>query len=233
MSYITDATLTLAKRIAGDIVISDHPGLVLKKWRELFHISQIVLAEHLKISPSVISDYESERRKSPGKEIIKKFVLALLEIDEINGGSVSSPLKRLLGDELSIDVFVDLFDFMEPISIDSLCKAISCEKRQLNSPISEILGYLIIDSDLLIKKFSNDLLRKIFESSISRAIIFTKVISGRSILVLLKDFSNIPNLIILHGGKQLSENIRDTPIMITTMNLNDLIHKLRSLSIKM
>ena len=36
-------------------------------------------------SSAVISDYESSRRKSPGAKFIRKFVLALLQIDEEKG----------------------------------------------------------------------------------------------------------------------------------------------------
>jgi predicted transcriptional regulator len=39
-----------------------------------FKISQTELADHLKLSPSVISDYESGRRKSPGIQTIKKII---------------------------------------------------------------------------------------------------------------------------------------------------------------
>ena len=37
----------------------------MKKWRELFGVTQIELAKQIKISTSTISDYESNRRLSP------------------------------------------------------------------------------------------------------------------------------------------------------------------------
>ena len=42
--------------IAGEIALSDTPGSTMKKWRELFGISQVELAKYLKISTSTISD---------------------------------------------------------------------------------------------------------------------------------------------------------------------------------
>ena len=46
--------------IAGEIVLSDDPGATMKKWREIFGISQVELARHLSITVSTISDYEGE-----------------------------------------------------------------------------------------------------------------------------------------------------------------------------
>ena len=40
----------LQERIAGEIALSDTPGSTMKKWRELFGISQVELSKFLKIS---------------------------------------------------------------------------------------------------------------------------------------------------------------------------------------
>ena len=52
--------------IAGEIALSEDPGATMKKWREIFTITQVELAKYLQITVSTISDYESNRRKSPG-----------------------------------------------------------------------------------------------------------------------------------------------------------------------
>ena len=67
--------------IAGEINLSGTPGSTMKKWREIFAITQAELAQLLKISPSTISDYEGNRRKSPGSGVIKRFVNSLITID--------------------------------------------------------------------------------------------------------------------------------------------------------
>ena len=54
------------QRIAGEIALSSNPGRTIKKWREEFGLSQHQLADAMGVSHSVISDYESGRRKSPG-----------------------------------------------------------------------------------------------------------------------------------------------------------------------
>lgn len=87
---------TLQERIAGEIALSDSPGSTMKKWRELFGISQVELSKFLKISTSTISDYEGNRRASPGVGIIKmrgykhSFVTAPYEITG-EGFNIFSP----------------------------------------------------------------------------------------------------------------------------------------------
>ena len=77
---------TFREKIAGEITLSSEPGQTIRKWRKLFTISQKELAEELQVSPSVISDYEAGRRKSPGIATIKKVVQALIDIEVARGG---------------------------------------------------------------------------------------------------------------------------------------------------
>ena len=64
----------LAEKIAGEITLSPKPGETLRKWRTTFNIAQAELANYLGLAQSVISDYESGRRKSPGIHSVKKIV---------------------------------------------------------------------------------------------------------------------------------------------------------------
>ena len=86
----------LAEKMAGDITLSEKPGESLKKWRLNFEISQTDIANYLKVSPSVISDYESGRRKSPGTLIVRKIVESLLEIDLERGGKKIHTYETML-----------------------------------------------------------------------------------------------------------------------------------------
>ena len=78
------ASRALARRIAGDIVMSDNPGLAMRKWREIFGVSRNEIARRMGIRPTVISDYERGRRV-PGAKFIRRFVEALIEIDSERG----------------------------------------------------------------------------------------------------------------------------------------------------
>jgi len=68
-------------RLAGSIVVSEEPGRALKTWRERLQVRQVALAKRIGISPSVLSDYESGRRPSPGVAFVRKYVESLVRID--------------------------------------------------------------------------------------------------------------------------------------------------------
>ena len=76
-------------KIAGSIVASSDAGRSMKGWREKLGIRQIALARALGISPSVLSDYESGRRPSPGVQFVRRYVEALVKLDEGKGRVVS------------------------------------------------------------------------------------------------------------------------------------------------
>jgi len=63
MSVSPSVREVLARRIAGEIILSSKPGGTMRKWRELFAVSQMNLSDKMVLSSSVISDYESGRRK--------------------------------------------------------------------------------------------------------------------------------------------------------------------------
>src|SRR3989304_457427 len=52
----------LREKIAGEIALSEQPGKTMRKWREELRISQTVLARHMRVSPSRISDSKAGRR---------------------------------------------------------------------------------------------------------------------------------------------------------------------------
>ncbi len=109
----------LAKSIAGEITLSNESGKVMKKWREIFGIKQSELAELLGISPSVISDYESERRKSPGIKFVKKFIDSLITYDLKHEREIIG--KFSLQKE---NVILNMREFLTPIKGIQLVKSL-------------------------------------------------------------------------------------------------------------
>ncbi|MDR0319075.1 MAG: transcriptional regulator, partial [Nitrososphaerota archaeon] len=105
----------LARRIAGEIILSGKPGVSMRKWRELFAVSQLGLSEVMCVSSSVISDYESGRRKSPGAKFIRRFVLALLQFDESKGGRFVREFAKLTSSPSM--AIVDLREFPIPVRV--------------------------------------------------------------------------------------------------------------------
>ena len=117
----------LAEKMAGDITLSEKPGESLKKWRVNFEISQTDIANYLKVSPSVISDYESGRRKSPGTLIIKKIVESLLEIDIDRGSKKIHAYESVLSAESSTKSIYSTYEYTIPIQLAKLVNIIEGE----------------------------------------------------------------------------------------------------------
>ncbi|MEM4474350.1 MAG: helix-turn-helix domain-containing protein, partial [Candidatus Bathyarchaeia archaeon] len=113
----------LARRIAGEIILSSKPGATMRKWRELFAISQTALSSKMALSPSVISDYESGRRKNPGTRFLRRFVWALLKIDEERGSRFIREFAKLTSSP-SMAV-IDIKEYPLPIPIQYFCKVIN------------------------------------------------------------------------------------------------------------
>ncbi len=183
---------SLMKKIAGEVVLSDAPGSVLRKWREEFKISQLDLARHLKVSPSVISDYESGRRSSPGSRTIRKLVEAMLEIDRISGRRVSRRFEDII-----TEVIPSIGEFPTGIRQSSFIKTIGGKLLTKSAPPSKVLyGYTVIDSIKAITTLDASDYMRIFGTSSERALIFTGVTYGRSPMVAIRAQPLRPALVV-------------------------------------
>ena len=196
----------LAKRIAGEITLSSDPGKTMRKWREIFGISQTELAEYLGVSSSVISDYEGGRRKSPGASTIRKFVEALLEIDEKRGGNVIRAFSKTFGSELPTNAILDIREFALPITIKDLVDAVKGEVvANMHLLDRRIYGYTVVDSIKAILEMSSEEFLKLYGWTTERALIFTKVTTGRSPMIAVRVQGLKPAVVVLHGVKKLDE----------------------------
>ena len=209
---LTSSQRELAVRIAGEIVFSEDVGQALRSWRQRFMVSTTELAHYLNISPSVISDYESGRRKSPGIGFVRKVVSALIKIDEERGVRITEPLKRLYtGSEALREAIIDIRDFVEPISVGEFCEKIKAELVVgEEAEFKPLLGYTVVDSIKLVLEVPSSDYLKLYGSTSQRAAIFVRVSTGRSPLVALKAMqaglgSLKPGLIVLHGAKAVDK----------------------------
>jgi len=230
----------LARRIAGEITLSSDPGKTMRKWREIFGISQTELADHLGVSSSVISDYEGGRRKSPGATTIKKFVEALLAIDESRGGSVIKAFSRTTGLELPTTAILDIREFSIPVRISDLVKAVKGEVAANGDILDrEIYGYTVVDSIQAILEMSSEEFLKLYGWTTERALVFTKVSTGRSPMIAVRVQGLKPAVVVLHGVKRLDElavklaEKEKIPLVISKAdNESELITNLRKLAEK-
>jgi len=226
----------IARWIAGDITISDNPGGAFKRWRERFGMSQTLLAKVMRVSPSVISDYEAGRRKSPGATTIQRVVDAFLKVDEQQGGEVSKTFAQVFGTQLPPDVVLEIREFGEPTDGKTICKAVDGDVAANKDLLSQkLFGYTIIDSYKAVLGLSVDDFRRLYGLTTERALVFTGVTTGRSPMVAVKVIGITPGMVILHGelkgvdelGVKIAELLR-VPLVISKLpSVGDLLEGLR------
>jgi len=237
-----DLRYKLAEKMAGEITLSDNPGETLKKWRSNFEIAQSDLASFLKVSPSVISDYESGRRKSPGIFIVSKIVEAILEMDAARGSVKTRSYEGMLRGGFSDDAIYEIHEYLSPMSVEELTKLVNGEV--VYSPGSEYIkplyGYTMVDSLKAILTLSYNEFQKLYGWSSERAMIFTEVSTGRSPMVAIRVTNLKPALVVIHGitasqvdriAAKIAE-IEHVPLIATVMPINDLIRALQSHDLK-
>ena len=191
----------VAKKIAGDILFSQNIGLAMRKWREYFGIKQSELARLLGVSASVVSDYESSRRKSPGSLVLRRFIMTLLDEDEKRGGAVIRTLVRTTGMIPLLSSAIDMSEFTLPIELEKFLEVIEGRVVVEAPQPTYVHGYTVIDSIKAILSLSGSDFMRLFGSSTERALIFTKVSTGRSPMVAIRVFDVRPALVVLHGLK--------------------------------
>jgi len=206
----------------------------MKKWLELFAISQISLSQTMGLSSSVISDYESGRRKSPGAKFIRRFVLSLLHIDEQKGSRFIREFAKLTSSP-SMAV-IDLREFPIPVRVEYLCKAISGEVMACKEKfVKEINGYTVIDSRKAVEAYSGSEYTHLFGATTERALVFTNL-DGGSLPMMIVRVSNLkPRIVIFHKTPPDEEAIRiaeyeQIPLIYSTApSVEQLVKALRKL----
>ena len=184
--------------IAGEIALSEDPGATMRKWREIFGISQVELAKHLGITVSTISDYEGNRRKSPGTGVLSRFVNAIFAIDKIKGGSITSKLSER---EKPASEYFEVHEFARSISLKDFIGLIG-GKVITNHDLAEtkkIYGYTLIDSLKVILEMPFSYFQNLYGNVNERVFIFTGISTGRSPMVVVRVSSSKPSAVVLHN----------------------------------
>ncbi len=224
-----------AELIAGNMVFSDNYGSAMKKWRTIFDVSQKELAERLNITPSVISDYESNRRKSPGMAFIKKVVETLIEVDRERGWRTLSRYKELIGVEF--DVIIDLNEYSNPVSSETIADFL--DGTLITDFKRNAMGHTVVDSLKAILEMSSYDFYRLFGLTSERALIFTKVTTGRSPLVAVRVANLKPSIIVLNpiNGENLDKlaikiaEIEGIDLVVTEIEEEELISRLKKLEV--
>ena len=224
----------LAEKMAGEITLSDSPGHALKKWRMNFEIAPGVLSERLGVSPSVISDYESGRRKSPGTAVVGKIVDTLLTTDEETGGKHIEKFSTMLFSAVDDDVIYDLHEYGTPVTLKDFSEAIGC-MLLCGSMDQTIFGYTVVNSLNAIMQLSSDEFNRLYGWSTERALVFTNVSTGKSPMVAIRVTPFKPRCVVLQGieaadvhpiVEKMAERDRIT-VMCTSMDVDKIVSTLR------
>jgi putative transcriptional regulator len=228
----------LREKIAGEITLSASPGSTMKKWRELFGVTQIELAKRIKISTSTISDYESNRRLSPGVGVIKRFVDTLFKIDEGHGGTVVGQLAQLSPQkEEEKEPIYTIHDFIAPISGVDFNRII--EGKVVANPnyldAIKLFGYTRLDSLRIILEMSPAEYPKLFGSTTERAFIFERVSTGRSPLVVVRVAPIKPKVVVIHNITNVDKlaikiaQVEHIPLLTTKLDAEEIYKRLGKL----
>jgi putative transcriptional regulator len=226
---------SLQEWIAGEITLSETPGSTMKKWRELFGISQVELAKYLKISTSTISDYEGNRRASPGVGIIKRFISALMAIDAQKGGEVSRNLEKFSKPKEE-NPFYFLHDFSTPISGVDFARLIDAKIVANPNYLDTIklFGYTLLDSLRVILEISPSDYPRLFGTTNERAFIFDQVSTGRSPMVVVRVAPIKPKIVVIQNIDMVDKlaikiaQIEHIPLLTTRLSADELKLRLNS-----
>lgn len=221
----------LSEKIAGEITLSPKPGQTIRKWRGVFDLSQTDLANYLKLSPSVISDYESGRRKSPGIKTVKKIIQAFIEIDEKHGGKVLHKYDSMVETQEGI---IEIMEYPFTIPAEKFIKEISGNILTSNEIglRKNVKGFTLVDSVKTIETINSGDYNRLYGWSTERAIIFTGIRYGRSPMIAIRVHPVKPTVVVYHRPGSVDslaikladrENI---PLVTTSLPLDELKKKL-------
>ncbi len=185
-------------RIAGSIVAAPDAGRAMRAWREKLSIKQVTLAGALGISASVLSDYESGRRPSPGVQFVKKYIEALVRLDEGKGRVVS----RLVSSDKD-EAILSIGEFSVPVEATKILRALDAIVLVGDPESIRLYGYTVVDSIKTIYALSGYDFYRIFGATTERVLVFTKVGMGRSPLVAIRVSQLKPRVVVIHGPREV------------------------------
>jgi len=224
----------LSEKIAGEITLSPQPGKTLRKWRNIFNISQTELANYLKLSPSVVSDYESGRRKSPGIHTVKKVIGGFIKIDEKRGGKILHQYDSMIKKH---DGIIEIMEYPYAISANKFIKKIlgnilTTGDIGLNKNIK---GFTLVDSIKTIENIAPIDYANLYGWTPERALIFTGIKYGRSPMIAVRIHPVKPTIVVYHKpgavdplATKLAE-LENIPLVTTNLSLDELKKKLLSI----
>jgi len=227
-----DIKKALSEKIAGEVTFSPKPGQTIRKWRNVFGISQTDLANHLTLSPSVISDYESGRRKSPGIQNVKKIIEALIEIDDKHGGKIIHQYGSMMKTR---DGIIDIMEYPYAITANEFLNSIEANiitSKDIGLE-NNVKGFTLVDSVKTIETINSLDYAQLYGWNTERALVFTGIRYGRSPMIAVRVHPVKPTVIVYHKpgsvdplAIKLAER-ESIPLGVTNLVLDELQKRLR------
>ncbi len=224
---------TLLEKMAGEIALSEEPGQTMRKWRETFETSQSELAHRLGINPSVVSDYESGRRKSPGIATVRRMVMALVDMDDEKGGHTIARYHSLMNPTEGI---LDIREYGRNVPAQEFVDAIEGRALVLgNIEDKRVQGYTLIDSIKAIGTLNATDYVRVYGWSTERALIFSGIKYGRSPMIAIRVHPMKPSMVVYHRPEDVDKlayrlaEFEKIPLITTDLELDELQARLRKL----
>lgn len=230
----TRVKAALLEKMAGEITLSAQPGPTIRKWRESFELSQSDLAAHLDVNPSVVSDYESGRRKSPGIGTVRRIVEALVALDEARGGHVLARYHSLLNPTEGI---LAIGEYRRSVPGPEFLKAIDGRALVMaNLAQKTVQGYTLIDSLKAIASLNATDYVRVYGWNTQRALCFTGIKYGRSPMIAIRVHPMKPSLVVYHRPDDVDKlayrlaEAEQIPLITTDLDLGELEARLGALA---
>lgn len=220
------------QKIAGEIALSPDPGKTIRKWREEFGLSQHQLAEAMGVSHSVVSDYESGRRKSPGVNVVRKMIDAFIELDIQNG----SPVISRYNPEYKLDCIIAMEEFPGGVPVDRFIESFGGKNLNPDRVLAKsIFGYTVVDSIKAILSLGSEDYLKIYGSNTERALVFTNVHFGRSPMIAVRAHPLTPAMVVYIQPEKTDPlavklaRLEGIPLVTTDLSVEEFVKRMEVL----
>jgi putative transcriptional regulator len=164
--------------------------------------------------------------------------MALLTLDERNGGQVVAAFVRLMDVSLvDLNIVLAMSDFTSPMTAKEFCQHLKCTIKAGEKLVDrEIYGYTLVDVERAVKELDSDAFLKLFGATTERCLIFTNVNTGRAPMIAIKSQEFKPSLVVLHGvgtvdrlALELSEQMRIPLAVSKIASIETLTRELRGI----
>ncbi len=223
--------MNIEEKIAGEIVLSENPNETLKKWREEFNIQKSELAKEMGVSLSMISDYEKGRRQSPGIGTIKKFVAAMMVIENRHGGTILRRYKS----GVPYEAVIDIKDYDRDVNLRTIINKIKGKEVSNARTDRYIRGYTIVNGVKAILTFSYSEYSVLYGWSNERVIFFTEVKMGRSPMIAIRVHPLKPAAVVYVNADRVDDlaikisEVENIPLITTEMNTDEISRQISSI----